>query len=52
MENYVSLMIFLIVFMSFMLLVAYVADAFACKLVRWLGLEDIDNEHRGTPTIN
>ena len=48
MENYVSLMILLIAFMGLMLLVAYVADALASKLVKWLGLEDVDNEYKNS----
>lgn len=51
MENYVSLMVFIIVFMTLLVLAAYVADVFACKLLRWLELEAIDNEYQGTPTI-
>ena len=50
MENLVSLMILLSVFTSLMLLTAYVTDAFACKCIKWLGLEDVDNEQK-TPTI-
>ena len=50
MENLVSLMILLIVFTSLMLLTAYVTDAFACKCIKWLGLEETDNELK-TPTI-
>jgi hypothetical protein len=50
MENLVSLMILLSVFTSLMLLTAYVTDAFACKCIKWLGLEETDNEQK-TPTI-
>ena len=39
MENYVSLTIFIVVFMSLFVLVAYVADVLACKLLKWLGVE-------------
>lgn len=51
MENLVSLMILLIVFTSLMLLAAYVADMFACKCLKWLGLEDVDNKEMTTPII-
>jgi hypothetical protein len=51
MEKIVSLMIFVIVFMSLLLLVAYVADVLACKFLEWLGLEGIHNEYKSTPTI-
>lgn len=44
-------MIFIVVFMSFLLFVVYVADMLACKFIKWLGLEDIDNENKRTPTI-
>jgi hypothetical protein len=50
MENLVSLMILLIVFTSLMLLTAYVTDVFACKCIKWLGLEDVNKEQK-TPTI-
>jgi hypothetical protein len=51
MENIVSLMILIIVFMSLLLLVAYVADVLSCKFLKRLGLELIDNEYKSTPTI-
>lgn len=44
-------MILVIVFMSLLLSVAYVADMLACKLIEWLGLEGIHNEYKSTPTI-
>ena len=36
MENMISLMIFIIVFVSMIVAVAYVADMVACKFVEWL----------------
>ena len=51
MENLVSLTILIVVFMSILLFVVYVADMLACKFIKWLGLEDIDNEYNKTPTI-
>lgn len=36
MENMISLMIFIIAFVSMIVAVAYVADAVACRLVKWL----------------
>ena len=41
MDNYVSLMVLLIVFTGLMLLVAYVADALVCKCLKWLGLNEM-----------
>ena len=40
MENLLSLMIFIIVFASLLVAVAYVADVMAQKFVEWLGLEN------------
>ena len=51
MENLVSLTILIVVFMGFLLFVVYVADMLASKFIKWLGLEDIDNEYNRTPTI-
>ena len=51
MENLVSLMILLIVFTSLMLLAAYVADMFACKCLKWLGLEEVENGQRRIATV-
>ena len=39
MENLVSLTILIVVFMSILLFVVYVADMLACKFIKWLGLE-------------
>ena len=39
MEKIVMLMILVIVFMSLLLSVAYVADMLACKILKWLGVE-------------
>ena len=44
-------MILLIVFMSLMLLTAYVTDAFACKCFKWLELENVDNKEMSIPII-
>ena len=38
MENFVQLLLLIAVFMVLWVVVAYVADVFACKLLRWLGL--------------
>jgi fructose-specific phosphotransferase system IIC component len=51
MENYVSLMILLIVFMGLLLSVAYIADVVACKCLKYLGIEDNEKEQIKTPTI-
>ena len=40
MENYVSLMILLIVFTGLLLSVAYVADVLACKCLKYFGIEE------------
>lgn len=45
MDNLVMLTILIVVFMSLMLLVTYVSDVLACKCLKWLGIEDVDNEH-------
>ena len=37
-------MILVIIFMCLLLFVAYVADVLACKLLKWLGVGEIDNE--------
>ena len=39
MENLLSLMIVIIVFMSLLVAVAYMADTLAVAVVKWLGLE-------------
>jgi len=45
METMISLMMIIIAFMSVVVLVAYVADAAACKFVEWMRLEDFAYEH-------
>lgn len=42
MENLLSLMIVIGAFMSLLVVVAYISDVAACKFVKWLGLEGIE----------
>ena len=43
MENLVSLMILIIVFMGLLLSVAYITDVLTCKFLKWIGLKGLDN---------
>lgn len=44
MTNLISLAIVICSFLSLLVVVAYVADALAVRLVKWLGLEDVSYE--------